>query len=632
MFTLRKLFGGSKQPRCTAACRRKSVPLGVEILDDRIMPAGVTYNGGAIIPNVRVEPIFYGSSWSSDTTLKQQAQSITQFWQYLTTSSYMDQLGQYYQLTYPASIFVGHGSALANPDITGAGPTSGTVYDKPGTLGGSGLTIQDLIRGEMLAGHVDMATSNTLYIVYTAPGVGFYASGGINSTNDYGYHGPSTANDGSYGIFPWLPSFNYAVIDYPAAASSSASFATLTWHSTHEFAEAVTDPDLSTGWYQGDSSHEIGDLANGITGNLAGYTVEYLWSNIDNNPALWTPHAHWVRTANGTVTQIVSALNKDGVEELFGIGTDTNHSVYYQIQDGQNGRWDSGAWETLYEGAKQLAVGREENGLLTVWVIGNDNGVHFVNEVSPGNWSGAQWQSLSGWGSAIAVGSDKLLQQQVFVVGGDSHVHYRAETAANSGLSGSSGYSGWGDLGGSFLGENGSKKTLAVNHEADGRLTVFGIWTDSSVRYLDQVSPPFGPNYWSATATWQNLSGGAQDIAVGGMPSGALELFVVGLDNRLHSRWQSGANGSWNGWQNVGGGFISQIAVGQATNGSLEVFGIGADNAVYSIVPTNSPSDGSLLWTDLGSSAVALSLGYNEDGSFTLFEIGNDQDAYTAKI
>jgi hypothetical protein len=635
MFTFRKLFGKSSQPhrRHTASRQPRSAPLTVEKLDDRILPAGVTYHGGAIIPNVRVEPIFYGSSWSANATLKQQAQDITTFWQSLTNSSYMDELGQYFQYRYAGGQFVGltyvgHGSTHG-ADITGDGPTSGTVYDNPDTTGASSsnLTTQDVVRREMLVGNVDSANQNTLYIVYLAPGVQFNTqNGNITSAGYYGYHDHSGANDGFYYGASWIPSFNYAVLGYPGSASTNV-FPTLTWHSTHEFAEAVTDPDLSTGWYLNNAQNEIGDLANGITGQLGSYTVEYQWSNQDNAPALWTGTAHWARMANGTVSQTISALNKNGVEEMFGIGG--SGYLYMQIQDGANGGWH-GNWQYLNGAGKQFAVGKEANGLLTLFAIGTDNSVSYLNEVSPGNWSGAQWHPIGGpgtWGNAIAVGSDSWGQQEVFVAGGDHAVYYARETSSSS-----ASYTGFTSLGGSAQWETGSKKTLAVNHEADGRLTLFAIGTDNTPRYLDQVSPAFGPNYWSTSSSWQSMTGAAQDIAVGRMANGALEVFVVGMNGHLYSQWQTSANGYWTGWQYFGQGVVSQIAVGYTTSGKLEVFGIGLDNAVYSIVPTNSSADLNLGWTGLGGYASSLSLGYNQDGSFTLFTVGSDSDVYTAKV
>jgi hypothetical protein len=360
------------------------------------------------------------------------------------------------------------------------------------------------------------------------------------------------------------------------------------------------------------------------------WEVQAYWSIADQ--AFVVPDGtttHWTRMAAGAVLQTVSALNANGVQEMFGIGTDPNHAVYYQIQHGPNGAWDN-AWGTLAGGAKQLAVGKEANGLLTVFIIGGDNQVYSINEVSPGNWSGAQWQSLGGYATALAVGQDSSRELEVFAVGSDNAVRYRNETGMNTRL-----YNAWGLLGGSAKPQTAfaSQKTLIAGNEADGRMVLYAIWNDSaqSVHYLDQVKPAFGAPTWSG-AIWQSMGGGAKDLAAGRVASGAETLFIVGMNNQLYSQWETGANGAWTGWHAVGRGFVTQIAVGQTAAGSLEVFGIGTDNAVYGIVPTNSSSDSTLNWTRWGAYAYGLSLGTNQDGTFTLFEIGSDKDVYAAKV
>jgi hypothetical protein len=160
----------------------------------------------------------------------------------------------------------------------------------------------------MAAGKVDWADQNTLYIVYLAPGVQFNTqNGGLTSAGYYGYHETSGTNDGYYAGMQWMPSFNYSDQGYPGATSSTTAFPTLTWHSTHEFAEAITDPDLKTGWFGTNASDEIGDRANGQLGNLNGYTVEYLWSNQDNATALWEPWGQHVLYQANSVPYLVGS-------------------------------------------------------------------------------------------------------------------------------------------------------------------------------------------------------------------------------------------------------------------------------------------------------------------------------------
>jgi hypothetical protein len=55
-------------------------------------------------------------------------------------------------------------------------------------------------------------------------------------------------------------------------------FDALTSISSHELAEAITDPVPGTGWYD-DANGEIGDICAWQTETVEGYTVQKLWSN-----------------------------------------------------------------------------------------------------------------------------------------------------------------------------------------------------------------------------------------------------------------------------------------------------------------------------------------------------------------
>src|SRR5262249_50804516 len=110
-------FGAPRPPhnRCFAApeslcpsCRNGSAPAPtrsnlrarprLEALEDRrLMAAGVTYHLGAVIPNVKVETVYWGFDWylGGQNNLSQQAQQYDNFFKVLTNSSYMDLLNQY---------------------------------------------------------------------------------------------------------------------------------------------------------------------------------------------------------------------------------------------------------------------------------------------------------------------------------------------------------------------------------------------------------------------------------------------------------------------------------------------------------------------------------------------------------
>jgi hypothetical protein len=116
--------------------------------------------------------------------------------------------------------------------------------------------------------------------VYVEPGVVIHTSFGASNTAFLGYHGAfagQTAGGAAADI-------HYAVIAYPGApnfSSASQGFASdlddLTAVTSHELAEAVTDPNVNykaLGWYDDQLNGEIGDLAVGHYATVNGFLVQ----------------------------------------------------------------------------------------------------------------------------------------------------------------------------------------------------------------------------------------------------------------------------------------------------------------------------------------------------------------------
>lgn len=88
-----------------------------------------------------------------------------------------------------------------------------------------------------------------------------------------GYHSNFHANDGSQ-VF-------YAVLPFPSCAGCQGGLSeldALTSVTTHEIAEAVTDPIPGQGWYD-QNNGEIGDICAWQQKKDGEYTVQLLWSN-----------------------------------------------------------------------------------------------------------------------------------------------------------------------------------------------------------------------------------------------------------------------------------------------------------------------------------------------------------------
>jgi hypothetical protein len=223
----------------------------------------LTYRGGPLISAVEVCPLYWGRAWEQDSELITDSQQLNAFFTYLVQSTYMDQLAEYSVPQYP----IEHGVYVQAVMIDDADP--------PATL--DDARIRTFLQHAISTfGNVPDPTPNTLYFVYLPPGVTVNAIGGQSCTaGPTGWCGYHDSIDGR--IF-------YAVIPYPCAAwcrGPLSAFDALTSISSHEFAEAITDPVFQRGWFD-ETLDEVGDpCANGgwKTKRLGPYTVQQEGSN-----------------------------------------------------------------------------------------------------------------------------------------------------------------------------------------------------------------------------------------------------------------------------------------------------------------------------------------------------------------
>ncbi len=245
--------GASRRP----ASRHSLTRLTLEHLEDRRVMS-VYYGGGALLQNVQVENIYYGSAWLNNPTLYQSAVQLNGVMNDITQSSYMDMLGEYY---------VGRGQ-FQDGQINPNDPYRGNIVDDS--------EIQGMLDWNISQGYFQPPSPNQLYVVYTAPYVDVTLGGGDSQHNFLGYH--NTFWD------PNLGSIYYAVIAHPVGNADIPGlnyFQQQTKVTSHELTEAVTDPNTQSGWrdyyYTGE---EIGDLCNNPPlGMYHGYVVQSEWSN-----------------------------------------------------------------------------------------------------------------------------------------------------------------------------------------------------------------------------------------------------------------------------------------------------------------------------------------------------------------
>lgn len=264
----------------------------LEVLEDRVVPA-LFYHGGPIIPNVQAQAVFLGSNWNQSQNLTQAA-SFDTFLQSVTgtsttSSTFLNTLG--------AAGFtgsngtVGSGNTLADViDPVTIPVTNLQGYNNNNPLASANYTktvlfdsqIQTDLETEINAGSVQKPGADSLYVVFVEPNVVVDQGNGANSINAFSaYHNSFTYDSPTYGNV----TVAYSVTPYAGPISGSryansqapwlSGFDSMTMVTSHELAEAVTDPyPVSNPAWQDPSGNEVGDLVNGSTVYLNGNAVQ----------------------------------------------------------------------------------------------------------------------------------------------------------------------------------------------------------------------------------------------------------------------------------------------------------------------------------------------------------------------
>jgi hypothetical protein len=221
---------------------------------------GLSYQGGPVLANVGVEVIYYGQQWATDAALKSQEQQLDAYFAALTGGPFMDLLAQYGTPTQA----IGRGKFLGS-----------TVVPVP-----LGTSVDDVTLRQVVRGADQAADANRLTFVFVEPGVAVTNAPLGDSALDFlGYH-DAFPGPGNLAV-------PYAVIPYPTPPNRTrgnglSPFQSLTAVSSHELAEAVTDPYIHTqpAWHNLSSGQEVADYADDVpVVFLNGDAVTALWSN-----------------------------------------------------------------------------------------------------------------------------------------------------------------------------------------------------------------------------------------------------------------------------------------------------------------------------------------------------------------
>lgn len=356
-----------------------SRPLGIVPLAGRRRaapkaPTELQYHGGSVLGAVQVVPVFWGTFWSGAIGAPLVPQ-INAFFTGILASPWMDVLWEY-STEFTA---IDRGRLLPSVTITTSNPTNPTTDAQ----------LQASLQSWIQTGAAPKPTANTLYFLYLPQGVVVTDPTGAQSCVAMcGYH--SAIGGGPF----------YAVIPYAACPGcyfgSSAILDILTKVSSHELAEAVTDP-AGDGWFDSVSGEENGDICNDHTSHVNGFWIQSTWSNAQNDCAYASVSPTWSHPFGAAdrlsrdIKQFAVAKNGDGRLEVFMIGS-KDSVLYHKWQTSPGGAW----YPPLETDAVQLSlkvrlftVVANADHRLEVFIIGsNDGHLYHKWQTSPGGaWS-----------------------------------------------------------------------------------------------------------------------------------------------------------------------------------------------------------------------------------------------------
>jgi hypothetical protein len=216
----------------------------------------LTYRGGPLLTAVQVFTVFWGDAWQG--TESSLAQTVNQFFDFILSSTLLDQLAEY---SVPGQT-IGHGQHIGTVTLPAQLPPS--VSDN---------AIRHMLQQEIATNPAfPQPGPNALYFVYLPPGIAVVQGGGRSCQAFCGYHDNINGQ-----VF-------YAAMPFPGCAGCTGGLSVpeaMTSTSSHELCEAITDAIPGQGWYD-DVHGEIGDICAWQTKKVGAYTVQLEWSNKAN--------------------------------------------------------------------------------------------------------------------------------------------------------------------------------------------------------------------------------------------------------------------------------------------------------------------------------------------------------------
>jgi hypothetical protein len=201
-----------------------------------------------VIPQAKLQFVYWGSYWTDAGQGERSA--YDQAWNDVGNNpAFYARLAEYSTPTQTIGTGTWIGSTLANGSLA-----SGVTITED--------QIQKELAAELAAATVAPLVDGRIYVVMLPPGV----TSQFDQQNGFAGHHREFPNPSGSGL-PIV----YVVITYSSSTGYNDPLL------SHEISESITDPDLSTGWYDSHGD-EIGDVCRFNYVKLDGYSIEEIYS------------------------------------------------------------------------------------------------------------------------------------------------------------------------------------------------------------------------------------------------------------------------------------------------------------------------------------------------------------------
>lgn len=283
---------------------------GASAVKNTFAPAGahLTYFGGPVISNVHVVIVFWGTNVDPVVTTPG---TIDQFFADITSSRYYDLLTEYSTVGVTGAGI----PATSSNQTLGRGQFDATVTIIPSKCPGPTTCslldsdIQTELTNQLAAGHLPQPVRDahniieTFYMIYFPPGVHINLGGAPScAAGGFCAYHSNTASLVPYGV---LPDFGPTSGCQAPHCGSGTEFQNITAVTSHEMAEAVTDPQVGSAltfgpplaWYDhvpspGTDLGEVADICGGqdvtVSAGANTYMVQREFSNLQGD-CVFTP-------------------------------------------------------------------------------------------------------------------------------------------------------------------------------------------------------------------------------------------------------------------------------------------------------------------------------------------------------